>query len=256
MAQSVSNPAAIDRTVGHAFDGVALVIFDFDGVIADSEVLSLGTLRDALADSGLPKPHEQVRSLFLGKTLTSIQHYIAAKGPPQASDGFAQRWQSALYERLGQELKPMPAILPLLEHLSQLGIGYCVASSSTFERIRLSLSTMGLEDRFSDLFSSEQVQNGKPAPDLFLFAAEHLGASPSNCLVIEDSPHGIQGAKAAGMRVMGFVNGAHLTDIRDTHAKLLLSAGAERVLNDFDELYPTSIQATADAPPSIKANDT
>lgn len=256
MEQSQKISAAVGPPGADVLDGVAWVIFDFDGVIADSEVLSLGTLRDTLADSGLHMSLDRVRSLFLGKSVDSIQENISQNGPAGASEGFAERWQSALYKRLGQELKPMPAILPFLDHLTARGIRYCIASSSTFERIRLSLSAMMLQDRFTDLFSAEQVQNGKPAPDLFLFAAKQIGANPNACLVIEDSPHGIQGAKAAGMRVMGFVNGAHLTDIRDTHAELLLSAGAERVLNDFAELYPASIQATADAPPSIKANDT
>ena len=220
-----------------ALDGVALVIFDFDGVIADSEVLSLGTLRDALADSGLHMPLDQVRSLFLGKSLASIQEYIKQNGPAGATDGFAQRWQSALYERLAQELKPMPVLVPFLEHLTERGIRFCVASSSTFERIRLSLRAMRLEERFSNLFSAEQVQNGKPAPDLFLLAAKEIGANPNACLVIEDSPHGVPGARAAGMRAMGFVNGAHLAGIRHAHAYHLLNAGAEHVLNTFAELY-------------------
>lgn len=256
MAQPRSRSAALAPPAGEALDGVDLVIFDFDGVIADSEVLSLGTLRDALANSGLPMTLDRVRSLFLGKSLASIQAYIAQNGPENAADGFAQSWQGALYERLARELEPMPAILPLLDHLAERGIRHCIASSSTFERIRLSLSAMGLEDRFADLFSAQQVQNGKPAPDLFLFAAKHVGANPAACLVIEDSPHGIQGARAAGMRALGFVNGTHLSDIKATHAELLLNAGAERVLNTFAELYSTPAHDTANAPHYSKANDT
>lgn len=256
MAQSHTRSAGLNLPNEDALDGIDLVIFDFDGVIADSEVLSLGTLRDALSDSGLHMPLERVRALFLGKSIASIQEYIAEHGPAGASDDFAHRWQSALYERLGQELEPMPAILPFLECLIERDIRYCVASSSTFERIQLSMSAMNLEDRFFDVFSAEQVQNGKPAPDLFLFAAKQVGANPGACLVIEDSPHGIQGAKAAGMRAIGFLNGAHLTDIRDSHATLLLDAGAESVLNDFAELYSAQMDVSVDAPQNIKANDT
>lgn len=256
MAQSRRISAAAGRPGTDALDGVTWVIFDFDGVIADSEVLSLGTLRDTLADIGLPMPLDRVRSLFLGKSLASIQDYITQNGPVGASDGFAHRWQSALYQRLTQELKPMPAIIPFLEHLTERGIRFCVASSSTFERIQLSLRAMDLDDRFSDLFSAEQVQNGKPAPDIFLFAAKEIGANPNSCLVIEDSPHGIQGAKAAGMRAMGFVNGAHLTDIRNAHADLLLNAGAEDVLNTFEELHSTSARDKAGEPHHFKADDT
>lgn len=256
MAQSRSNSAGIDQLGEGALNGVDLVIFDFDGVVADSEVLSLGTLRDALADSGLRMPLDRVRSLFLGKSLASILEYIAQNGPNDAADGFAQRWQSALYDRLGQELKPMPAILPFLKYLKGHGIKHCVASSSTFERIRLSLTAMGLEDRFSDLFSAEQVQNGKPAPDLFLLAAKQVGTNPDACLVFEDSPHGIQGARAAGMRAMGFVNGAHLEGIRDIHADLLLNAGAERVLYTFAELFSAPAQDEPSEPHHIKVNET
>jgi len=225
-----------------ALDGVELVILDFDGVIADSEVLSLGTLREALADCGLLMPLEQVRALFLGTSLASISDYIARHGPEGASDDFADLWQNALYGRLRSELEPMTAILPFLDCLNECGIRYCVASSSTFDRIRLSLTAMGLEDRFTNLVSAEQVQNGKPAPDLFLFAANQMGAAPRTCLVIEDSPHGIQGAQAADMRVFGFVDGTHLADIRNTHADILLNAGAERVLHNFAELLPAAKQ--------------
>ena len=217
-------------------DGVEFVIFDFDGVIADSEVLSLGTLRDALADCGLPMPLDEVRSLFLGKSLASISDYVTRHGPEGAFDGLADRWQTVLYARLRTELQPMAALLPFLDDLKERGIRHCVASSSGFDRIRLSLASMRLEDRFPDLFSAEQVLNGKPAPDLFLFAARHMNTDPSACLVIEDSPHGIQGAQAAGMRVFGFVDGAHLNDIRQAHGDVLMNAGAERVLKSFADL--------------------
>lgn len=241
MAPSRKITAALDTPKTAVLDDIDVVIFDFDGVIADSELLSLGTLRDALADGGLQMSIDRVRSLFLGRSLRSIQNYIEQHGPTNASENFAQRWETALYRRLGRELNPMPGILPFLDHLAERGIRHCVASSSGFERIRLSLSAMGLEDRFQVLFSAEQVHNGKPAPDLFLFAATQMGADPDSCLVIEDSPHGIAATKAAGMRAVGFLLGAHLTDIQDAHATLLLSAGAEHVLNDFSELYDTQL---------------
>ncbi|MDD9908152.1 MAG: HAD family phosphatase [Ahrensia sp.] len=222
-----------------ALHGIELVIFDFDGVVADSEVLSLGTLRETLADCGLPMPLEEVRAQFLGTSLTTISEYIARAGPRGALDGFAERWQSALYSRLLAELKPMPAVVPFLDYLKVHGVRHCIASSSKLDRIRLSLAAMRLEDRFPDVFSAEQVRNGKPAPDLFLFAAQQIGIRAEACLVIEDSPHGVRGAIAAGMRAFGFVDGAHLRNIQHTHGNLLLNAGAEFVLKDFAELLPT-----------------
>jgi beta-phosphoglucomutase-like phosphatase (HAD superfamily) len=94
--------------------------------------------------------------------------------------------------------------------LDDLRLAYCVASSGTPEKIRHSLALTGLIDRFDDhLFSASQVQHGKPAPDLFLLAARTMGVAPQDCLVIEDSPAGVAGAKAAGMRVLGFTGGGH-----------------------------------------------
>ena len=238
MTQPQRLPPERRAPIERALHGVELVIFDFDGVIADSEVLSLGTLRDALSDRGLPMPLDQVRARFLGKSLASISEYVARHGPDGAATGFAERWQSALFDRLRNELQPMTAVLPFLDELNARGIRHCIASSSSFDRIRLSLTAMRLEDRFPHLFSAEQVQNGKPAPDLFLFTARQMDMAPSACLVIEDSPHGIQGARAANMRVFGFADGAHLNDIQSAHSELMLKAGAERVLKNFAELLP------------------
>lgn len=84
-------------------------------------------------------------------------------------------------------------------------------------------------------FSADQVKQGKPAPDLFLLAAQELGVDPTKCVVMEDSPHGIQGAKSAGMRAIGFVGGTHLDPMREPHRQLLLSKGAEQVCETIPE---------------------
>jgi HAD superfamily hydrolase (TIGR01509 family) len=236
LAQAQQLTFEASSQVNAALDGVELVIFDFDGVIADSEVLSLDTLRYALADWGLQMPLEQVRSLFLGKSLASISDYIACNCAPNMSEGFADHWQNNLFKQLRTKLKPMTAVLPFLEILNKRGVEYCIASSSSFDRLELSLAAIRLEAQFPNLFSAEQVQNGKPAPDLFQFTAKHMNKAPSACLVIEDSPYGVEGATAAGMRVFGFVAGTHLNDIQNVHAQLLLNAGAERVLRVFAEL--------------------
>ncbi|MEM1079430.1 MAG: HAD family phosphatase [Pseudomonadota bacterium] len=236
MAQSQRIPPEHGSPLAKALSGAELVIFDFDGVIADSEVLSLGTLRDTLADCGMPMSLARVRELFLGTSLATITEHIALHGPNGAAEGFAERWQNALFGQLRSDLTPVNAILPFLEALQSLGVHHCIASSSNFERIGLSLTTMRLTEHFPHLFSAQQVKNGKPAPDLFLYAAQQMETAPDACLVIEDSPHGVQAARAAGMRVFGFVDGGHLTDIRSAHAEVLLNAGAARVLNGFAEL--------------------
>ena len=111
----------------------------------------------------------------------------------------------ALYRR---DLKPMAG---LIDALAQIKVPACVASSSHMERIRISLSVTGLLERFDPaIFSAAMVANGKPAPDLFLHAAQSMGPPPEDCLVIEDSPAGIVAAQRAGMRVFAFVGGGHI----------------------------------------------
>jgi HAD superfamily hydrolase (TIGR01509 family) len=115
--------------------------------------------------------------------------------------------RAILNERFRRELKPIPGIRTALEKLSG---PRCIASSSKPERIRLSLSITGLLDQFEPhIYSATMVERGKPAPDLFLHAARDMGVQPDECLVIEDSPAGVEAANAAGMRVFGFTGGSH-----------------------------------------------
>ena len=219
---SSTKPALLDQ--------IEMVILDFDGVVADSEVISLSTLRGALAQFGAELSAGEVRARFLGKSLASIAEYADEHGTARTSDSFAEVWQRELYSQIRANLSPIPSVLPLLRHLDDAGMPFCVASSSSFERIDLALEAMGLTGRFAHVFSAQQVANGKPAPDLFLLASGQLGAAPEACLVIEDSPFGIEAARAAGMRSAGFVGGAHLQDIRQSHAAMLLEKGADVVV--------------------------
>jgi HAD superfamily hydrolase (TIGR01509 family) len=120
---------------------------------------------------------------------------------------FDPKLRDRLHERFRAELKPVPGIVETLE---KLPAPRCVASSSRPERLRLVLGLTGLLSFFDGhIFSATMVKNGKPAPDLFLHAAREMGVLPERCLVIEDSPAGVEAAKAAGMRVFGFIGGAH-----------------------------------------------
>lgn len=215
------------------FANAKCVIFDFDGVVADSETFSLGTLRDALADFGLAMPLEEVRARFLGKSLKTIEAHVVAQKGCGAADGFAEAWQATLFATFRAELRAMPGVVSVLDALDRVQTPYCIASSSSFERLGVALSAMRLTERFTHVFSAEQVDRGKPAPDLFLLAATHLNVEPADCLVIEDSPHGIQAATAAGMRSIGFVGGDHLRDIEPEHETLLLAAGAALVIPGY-----------------------
>ncbi len=227
----MTNPA-LDRLL----DGVELVIFDFDGVVADSEVISLSTLRDALAGLDIALSLEDVRANFLGRSLATISAHVKVARPGADLEAFAGAWQSDLFDQFREHLAPVNHVGALLEGLEGRNIARCIASSSTFERLGIALEAIGYSDRFDHVFSAEQVRRGKPSPDLFLHAAETLSTAPARCLVIEDSPFGIEAAKAAGMRSVGFVGGTHLRGMESTHGSLLRDHGAEAILPSFEPL--------------------
>ncbi|MFP7672675.1 HAD family hydrolase [Marivita sp. S0852] len=223
------------------FDDVDLVIFDFDGVVADSEVISLSTLQQALADFGIDMTPEAVRKRFLGTSMKTMLDYVGTLNPTRPVAEFPDHWQATLFQQFERHLVPVPGVVPLVDQLDAARIGYCIASSSSFTRLGVALDAMSLTARFSHVFSAEQVVRGKPAPDLFLYAAGQLDVAPSRCLVIEDSPFGVQAAKAADMRCAGFVGGQHMIGIRDAHAARLSAAGADLIVQSFAHVMPEDI---------------
>jgi HAD superfamily hydrolase (TIGR01509 family) len=149
-------------------------------------------------------------------------------------EDLGQRYGRRLSERLRHDLKPVAGVKAAIAALSYRR---CVASSSTFERIRLSLEVTGLAPLFGDnIFSATQVAHGKPAPDLYLLAAKTMGVTPADCLVIEDSSLGVRAGVAAGMTVIGFTGANHT--IGDL-AQRLKTAGARRVIVAMDQLPQT-----------------
>ena len=217
---------------------VDLVIFDFDGVVANSEVISLSSLQTTLREFGMPLDIDQVRGRYLGAAIDKIERDVAVQSPRGTSEGFSQTWHDILFERFRRELTPVPGLGNLLDRIEGRGVPFCIASSSTFERLGIALEAMGLASRFTYVFSAQQVENGKPAPDLFLHAAAEFGVLPERCLVVEDSPLGIRAAKAAGMQAVGFLGGMHLNDIRDDHRRILMEAAADRVVESLGEIMP------------------
>ncbi len=186
-----------------------LVIFDCDGVLVDSEPLSIAVVVQAMRDSGIEIDAEGAYQRFLGKSLATLIDTLDTEFNVQADQAFLDRIREDLYARFRSELQPIAGIG---ETLDSLDIRRCVASSSQLERIKLSLGLTGLLDRLEPhIFSASMVKRGKPAPDLFLYAAQQMGVSPENCIVVEDSPAGIVAARAAGMTVFAFTGGAHAT---------------------------------------------
>lgn len=184
-----------------------LVIFDCDGVLVDSEPLSIRVLIDVARAHGADLDEAEAYRKFLGRSLANLVSVLDSDFGIAADAGFLDRMRRDLYHRFERELEPVNGIA---QALATLPFRRCVASSSQPERIRLSLNLTGLLSFFEPhIFSATMVENGKPAPDLFLHAARAMGTEPANCIVIEDSPAGIEAAKRAGMTVFAFVGGSH-----------------------------------------------
>jgi len=147
-------------------------------------------------------------------------------------DDFEAQMKQAALQRYANELAAIPYVG---EAIAAIGAPKCVASSGTHEKIRHGLTCAGLYDRLApDIFSATQVERGKPAPDLFLFAAGQMRAAPARCIVIEDSVPGVTGARAAGMTVFGFVGGSHFSG--PEQAAQLTAAGADLIFDDMARL--------------------
>ncbi len=211
------------------------VVFDLDGCLVDSEPLSLEAVAEQMRDIGIhDATAEEVGARFLGVAIPVIAEYAADRlGRPCPPD-FAARIETRLLARYETELHRMTGARALLDGLRGQGIGMAIATGGSLRRMDATLSLSGLKDDFpGTACSAEEVAQGKPAPDLFLMAAERLGLSPTDCVVLEDSPHGVKGAIAAGMRPVGFVGGTHLVGKRRDQAEVLRAAGAVTVIDDL-----------------------
>jgi HAD superfamily hydrolase (TIGR01509 family) len=210
-----------------------LAIFDCDGVLIDSEHLAVRADVACLAEDGIAITEAEILSRYVGISVAGMVADLEQRfGLPVAGD-FADRHHTRLRAIFEAELRAMPGIGALLD--SWPG-ARCVASSSTPARLRHALGLVGLYDRFAPhVFSAVQVERGKPAPDLFLYAAARMGVEPKNCVVVEDSLAGVEAAVAAGMTVIGFTGGSHCAP---GHAARLAERGAAAVIADMAQLRP------------------
>jgi HAD superfamily hydrolase (TIGR01509 family) len=208
-----------------------LIIFDCDGVLIDSEIIACRTDATCLAEVGIAMTTEEVLERYVGISAKAMFADIEARTGVTLPTDFAQTLQRRIAEAFDAELTAMPGIEQALATLTSK---ICVASSSAPERLRQSLSGVGLLHYFEPhIFSASQVASGKPAPDLFLFAAQQMHIDPTLCLVIEDSVAGVEAAVAAGMHVLGFTGGSHC---RPNHRGRLLAAGAPATFAHMGEL--------------------
>jgi HAD superfamily hydrolase (TIGR01509 family) len=206
-----------------------LVIFDCDGVLVHSEVISNEVLARSLTEQGLPTTLAQARRDYQGLLLADIDSRAQAKlGRPLERD-WLERYERDRTEAFRRELRPVPGAAETVKRIRAAGVRVCVASQGKLEKTRLSLKLTKLDPLFPDevLFSAYAVPRGKPHPDLFLHAAQAMGVEPSCCAVVEDTPSGVTAAVSAGMRALGYA--------ADSDEEALRRAGAETLLA-LDEL--------------------
>jgi HAD superfamily hydrolase (TIGR01509 family) len=209
----------------------ALVIFDCDGVLIDSEVIFGRVFGECLIAANFPTTIAEAMLLGIGKNRLTLTAAVEARFGRSLPDGFFEAMRARVDVAFERELQPMPGIEELL---GVLPAPRCVASNSHLERVRQALSLTGLLPFFDPhIFSASQIARGKPAPDLFQFAARRLAAPPRECLVVEDSTTGVEAAIAAGMPVVGFSGGGHCPV---DHADQLIAAGCSRVFARMPDL--------------------
>ncbi len=208
-----------------------MVIFDCNGVLVDSEPIANAVLADAFVRAGVNVTADTLARRFHGRRFSDICTVIEAATKRKLPTDFAATVTGTMHERLRTELRAVPHAVHALTWIRG---PKAVASSSTLDRIRLSLEVTDLLRFFEPrLFSGDFVTKGKPAPHLFLLAAGQLEVDPADCIVVEDSPAGVAAASSAGMRPIGFV-GRSRTEGR--LARDLLAAGARTVIADLRAL--------------------
>ena len=212
-------------------DRIDLIIFDCDGVLIDSEIVVCRLTSEELTRLGYPITTVEVIGRYAGRPehemITDIERDWGRAVPAEYFGRIRQR----IDEAYATELRAIPGTADLL---GRVRIPVCVASSSYPEKLRLGLETVGLHDRFApNLVSASFVAQGKPAPDVFIYAAGWMRTPIPNCLVIEDSVPGVRAACSAGIRVFGFTGGGHCSP---GHGRRLMEAGAELAIADFREL--------------------
>ncbi|MFI8350694.1 HAD family hydrolase [Streptomyces sp. NPDC085596] len=183
-----------------------LILFDNDGVLVDSEPISNRHLAACLTEWGHPTTYEESIRDYMGSAMHRVHDLVLERTGERLPADFDEVFHARVFAAFERELRPVAGVEGVLEKLVADGMPYCVASSGSHERIRVGHRVTGLDRWFEDdrVFSSQDVGRGKPAPDLFLYAAERMGVAPERCLVVEDSPLGVRAAVAAGMDVYGF----------------------------------------------------
>ncbi|MGS1011107.1 HAD family hydrolase [Achromobacter anxifer] len=212
----------------------SLVIFDCDGVLIDSEIIAARAQSRALAAHGIAITPEEAARRFAGIPDADMWQTLQQENSRSLPEGFARDYADGLEATFRQELRALPGALDTVRTLRERGLQVCVASSSTPPKLEAALKLVGLWDEFApNVFSTAQVAHGKPAPDVFLFAARQMRAAILECVVVEDSVPGVRAARAARMRAIGYVGATHNGP---DQRQRLLDEGASDVIDDLRRL--------------------
>ena len=216
-------------------DNIDLVIFDCDGVLIDSEVLSMQAWNSVLANYDIALTKQYFIENFLGKSMEHVRSKIEEDFALSLTPSLEGEFHTLLFHAFERHLTATSGIIDVL---SSLRVPFCVATSSSPERTEKALKSTGLFTYFNDrIFTRSLVSRGKPAPDLFLYAANALNCSPRTCLVIEDSQPGLAGAKAAGMRYLHYTGGTHIRNLVEHHEHTI--ASWDGFTTRFPDLFDT-----------------
>lgn len=206
---------------------ISTVIFDMDGLMVDTEPLHYRAVNLTLEPYGIALSHEENSHLVGVPDVDAFAEIVRRHALPVSSAALVGKKRAIYLGLVGEQVAAQPGLYPLLDQLEADRYRLAVASSSPLAEIERILGLLRVTDRFAGFFSAEQVSRGKPAPDLFLYAARMVGVAPAECLVLEDAPAGVRGAKAAGM--ICFAVPSEAVRARDFGA-------ADRVLRSLDEV--------------------
>lgn len=210
------------------------IIFDFDGVIADSEVRANLSLSESLTAAGMPTTYDECLRDYYGHNWQETQRRIEARFGRALPADFRETHRTRARARFMEGFDPVPGAPTFLDTMGEMP--RAIASSSRAEYIGWALGLFGLAHHFGGhVYSADGWDRGKPFPDIYLAAARGLGVDPASCLAIEDSPTGAMAAIAAGMTVVGFCGAGHIVD-RAAHGEMLRGVGVHHVAHSFDEI--------------------
>lgn len=215
------------------------LILDCDGVVIDSEVIAAELLIKMLAPHGVNIDNAHVQQHFLGTSFASVKAKIKADFAVELPASFEQHYRAQLIAEFGQRLQPTAGVADVLKRIK---IPFCLATSSTMTRTTGALSAVGLLPMFDGrIFTAEQVVHGKPAPDLFLFAAEQMSVNAERCLVIEDSFFGVTAALKANMAALHYRGGKHLTNTPNSVTEHYPQVAVLDHWAQLEQLYPSIV---------------